>query len=98
MVDVTVGETEVPVGGDDIAVGNEVEVVASAEVVVSAAGFAACGARSNSGWGVEVVAGRDIAASPPKDSALCHLIPVGEASPVNEPSASFECQPTAVGL
>ena len=48
MVDVTVGETEVPAGGDDIAVGNEVEVVASAEVVVSIAGFAARGARSNS--------------------------------------------------
>ena len=48
LVDVTVGETEVPVGGDDIAVGNEVEVVASAEVVVSIAGFAARGARPNS--------------------------------------------------
>ena len=48
MVDATVGETEVPVVGDDIAVGNEVEVVASAEVVVSIAGFAVRGARSNS--------------------------------------------------
>ena len=36
------------VRNDDIAVGNEVEVVASAEVVVSIAGFAVRGARSNS--------------------------------------------------